>query len=323
MTPLISVIVPVYNVEEYLDRCVQSIVDQTYENLEIILVDDGSTDSSGKKCDKWKAKDNRIVVIHKENGGLSDARNLGLDMAKGEYIGFVDSDDLINTNMYQILFDAINQSKSNIAECRWVQFGDGDEIDNIGSVIKDRIVYSAEEALLELIHERNIKQTVVNKLYRKEVILVRFPVGRINEDEFWTYQVVGKSRRVVFVDAELYYYYQRRNSIMHASYSPRRIDGVYALKERMNYVREHYPTIFADACLLYLWTCFYHYQVICRNKEVDRDSKYRKMLHSEYRNHFQQEALLLMPLKQRVWMRLFRAFPTFTCRIRNKLKIGL
>lgn len=322
MTPLISVIVPIYNVEQYLDRCVESIVNQTYQNLEIILVNDGSTDSSGKKCDEWEKKDNRIVVIHKENGGLSDARNIGLKMAKGEFIGFIDSDDLINKRMYQELLNLIIQKDADIAECKWVTFEEDFELANIEINSKELILYSTEEALLELIHQRNIKQTVVNKLYRKRIITVSFPVGKINEDEYWTYRIIGNAAKVIFLNSVLYYYFQRSDSIMHTSYSLKRLDGVYALKERLIYVKDRFPNIYTNACLSYLWACFYNYQVICRNSELDPDCNYRKKLHSEYNDFFSTKAIDLQPLKQKIWMKCFYYFPNLTCGIRNVLKIG-
>ena len=116
---VISVIVPVYKVEKFLDRCINSIIQQTFTNLEIILVDDGSPDRSGEICDEWKMKDKRIRVIHKENGGLSDARNKGLDVATGDYVAFIDSDDWIDPDMFQLLYDATQKYQADIAECSW------------------------------------------------------------------------------------------------------------------------------------------------------------------------------------------------------------
>lgn len=324
MNPLISVIVPVYNVEDYLDRCVHSITRQTYKNLEIILVDDGSTDSSGEKCDVWTKKDNRIRVIHKENGGLSDARNAGLDIVSGEYIGFVDSDDYLNKNMYQFLFDCIQKTNSDIAECKWIKFEDEKEINVFTTETESEYkVFSPEDALIELIVERDLKQTVVNKLYKRSVISVLFPTERINEDEFWTYQIFGNARKIAFVDIELYYYFQRNSSIMHIKYSPKRLDGVEARKERMFYIEQKYPSIYNNACLSYLWSCFYHFQVICRNNDIDVDYQHRNTLYNEYNKYYCKDAINVKPLKQRVWMKLFKLFPNFTCKIRNALKIGL
>ena len=322
--PLISIIVPVYNVEDYLDRCVESIVNQTYQNLEIILVNDGSTDSSGKMCDEWKEKDNRIIVIHKENGGLSDARNSGIPIAKGEYIGFVDSDDYISVYMYETLLNIIITHDVDIAECKWKMFENESEINDYRSKNDVSIsVYSTEDALRELISGKKIKQTVWNKLYPHRLINLMFPVGKINEDEYWTYQIFGKANKIATVDAELYYYYQRESSIMHEKYSIKRLDGVQARKERLAYIGNNYPNLFNQACVSYLWACFYHYQVICRNKQVDPGLNYRKMLHSEFQSNYSNHAIKLQPLKQRAWLKTFWLFPNITCKIRNCLKIGL
>lgn len=325
MNPLISVIVPVYNVEDYLDRCVDSIVNQTYKNLEIILVDDGSTDSSGLRCDEWAEKDKRIVVIHKKNGGLSDARNVGMRNANGEYIGFVDSDDFIDPNMYQILLDIVEKTDSEIAECQWLAFENEKELDgySVKNEENEFIELSTEEALKELIVEKMIKQTVVNKLYHRKLIIEDFPVGKINEDDFWTYQIIAQADRIVHINVSLYFYYQRSTSIMHVKYSPKRLDGVEARKWRMYFIKENFPRIFNYACLSFLWTCFYHYQVICRNTEIDTDNRFRNNLHADYCENYCKEAIKLMSAKQKIWMKSFKLFPRLTCNVRNILKIGL
>ena len=323
MDSLISVIVPVYNVENYLDRCVDSIVNQTYKNLEIILVNDGSTDSSGRKCDEWKKKDNRILVVHKKNGGLSDARNAGLEVANGTYIGFVDSDDFISLDMYRILLKTMIETNSDIVECNRRSFTDSDIIHEANTDSFSVEVFDTEKALLELILERKLKQTAWNKLYQRQIITTLFEVGKINEDEYWTYQIFGKANTIAAVNAELYYYYQRESSIMHEKYSLKRLDGVIARKERLVYIENNYPSLFNQACVSYLWACFYHYQVICRNKQVDNDSYYRKTLHSEYRENYTSEAVKQQSLKQQAWFKCFLLFPKITCIMRNRLKIGL
>ena len=324
MNPMISLIVPVYNVEDYLDRCVQSIINQTYDNLEIILVDDGSTDTSSEICDNWKERDNRIVVIHKKNGGLSDARNTGLKTAKGEYIGFIDSDDFINKDMYRVLINTILQSKADIAECRWIPFEDKtDLLDKRKTEYGDIVVFSAEEALKELILERKLKQTVVNKIYSRHIINTFFPIEKINEDEYWTYHVFGSSKRIAFVDTVLYYYYQRNTSIMHVDYSIKRLDGVFARKERMCYIKNNYPRLFSYACLSFLWACFYHYQVICRNPKIDKDGHYRKILFKDFCDNYDKRIVRKKGFKQSLWMICFKNMPNYTCKVRNMLKIGL
>lgn len=331
MKPLISVIVPVYNVAPYLDRCVESIVGQTYTQLEIILVDDGSTDGSGALCDGWAARDARISVVHKENGGASDARNAGVARAQGDYIGLVDSDDVLHPAMYASLYDILQRGDAQIAECRLVPFGDGDALpawDGTEPVGQPFEVLSAQQALQELICWRKCRQTPTNKLYEAAYVRqIPFAVGKINEDEFWTYRVFALARRVAYTDAVLYYYYQRENSIMHVPYSAKRLDGLEAFGERMHFVREHFPALDADATAAYLSACMYHYQAICRNSDIDADGALREMLIGRYRAveaPYRRAALrTFSKARHRLWLRAFRICPGGVCRIRNALKIGL
>ena len=179
--PLISVIVPVYKVEAYLDRCVQSIVDQTYRNLEIILVDDGSPDNCGAMCDAWVEKDSRVRVIHKENGGLSDARNVGMAAASGEYLGFIDSDDYIAPEMYQVLWERIAADRSDMAACGVeMVFEDGTSprrMTSGGSCVLDK--HSAMETI---VRETWLKQPVWYKLYRTDLIQQSMGSQRVRHD---------------------------------------------------------------------------------------------------------------------------------------------
>ena len=187
---LISVIIPVYNVEKYLDRCVESVVNQTYKNLEIILIDDGSTDNCLAKCDEWARKDSRIKVIHKKNGGLSDARNAGLKIAQGKYIGFVDSDDWIRCDMYQMLYERLQIDDSDIAACGvemiWEDGKSSQLLTKMG-----KCVLNKQEAMRAIVEETWLKQPVWYKLYRTESIQgILFPIGKYHEDVFWSYQAV-------------------------------------------------------------------------------------------------------------------------------------
>ena len=165
---LISVIVPVYNVEKYLDKCIQSIVDQTYTNLEIILVDDGSPDNSGAICDEWAEKDNRIKVIHKANGGLSDARNAGLDIATGEYIAFVDSDDYIELDFYDKLYNVIKATNCDISICNLRKVYENNNVSVNNCDTFEITEYSTTEAMSALIDDK-IRQVVWNKLYKADI----------------------------------------------------------------------------------------------------------------------------------------------------------
>ena len=216
---LISVVVPIYNVEEYMDRCIDSIVNSTYDNLEIILVDDGSPDQCGRKCDDWAEKDDRIKVILKKNGGLSDARNAGIAIANGEYIGFVDSDDYIEPEIYEVLLKAIIQTKSDIGMCYALK---EDEENKVNKCSKSReiIVLSSEEATIDLfVVNKYTRHAAWNKLYKKAIFeKERFPVGKLFEDAAIMYRIFDCIDQIVCVDSELYHYVKRTGSITNNEY---------------------------------------------------------------------------------------------------------
>ena len=215
---MISVIVPVYNVEQYLNQCVDSIVKQTYQELEIILIDDGSTDASGSLCDKWGKKDSRISVIHQSNHGLCAARNVGLNHARGEYITFIDSDDYIHPKMYELLLRAIQKNNADIAACRERAFEDGSE--QVEEVLCQKSIVTAEnqQQYLEHFLEEFIGPYtwVWNKLYTREIIgEKRFGNEKILEDIPFSVDLAVGADRVVWVEERLYYYRQHPSSIMH------------------------------------------------------------------------------------------------------------
>ena len=212
----ISIIVPVYRVEKYLDRCIESLVNQKYKNIEIILVDDGSPDNCPKMCDEWAKKDSRIKVIHKENGGLSDARNYGLNIATGDYIGFVDSDDFVSVEMYKTLIELLESNDADISICQYAKFSKG-SIPAFTNEEKIHIFRDSNETLNHLFCGNiPVVNAVWNKLYKKELFDgIRFPVGLIFEDRFITHKIILKSRKSVVIMSKLYgYLVNREESIM-------------------------------------------------------------------------------------------------------------
>ena len=250
MTDLISVIVPIYKVEDYLDACIGSIVAQTYPHLEIILVDDGSPDGCGALCDEWAKRDDRIKVIHKPNGGLSDARNAGLEVASGDYIAFVDSDDWIEPGMYEQMLAALLQEDADICACR------------ISSRYPDRRadwgcpeyrVTGPEQTYAMLYDDAAYPVSAWNKLYRKELWKeLRFPVGKICEDAFTTYRLIHSAKRIVQLPEALYCYRIRPESIMTSRFSPRRMDEEEVWRVNYEFMKRHYPRIFPAAYDFYL-----------------------------------------------------------------------
>jgi len=235
MKEIISVIVPIYSVEKYLSRCIESIINQTYRNIEIILVNDGSPDNCGQICDEYAKKDERIYVIHKKNGGLSDARNAGLKIAKGEYISFVDSDDWIHEKYIEKLYDLITKSNADISMCDFIKTSDDNvKVDNSNEEITE---YSNIEALDLLMGGKLNVQFVVSwgKLYKRRLFEnIKFPIGRIHEDEFTTYKLLYKAKKIVFTTSKLLFYWQREDSIMGTGeYNIKnRLDALDAFEER-------------------------------------------------------------------------------------------
>ncbi len=212
MDKLVSVIVPVYRSEIYLDKCVSSITAQTYRNLEIILVDDGSPDNSGKMCDSWAKKDSRIKVIHKTNGGLSSARNVGIDAAGGDYLGFVDSDDLIAPDLFEKVMGFFDSHEPEIVVFNSNRVKENGEIYAHTENIREGML-SGEEAVVELLRG-NINNYAVNKVYKKEIFLgIRFPEGRLWEDMATTYKLFFKAKRIYCYPEGLYFYLTRADSI--------------------------------------------------------------------------------------------------------------
>lgn len=235
--PLISIIIPVYNVQDYLDECIESVINQSYFNLEIILVDDGSSDKSPEICNKWAQKDSRIIVIHKMNGGLSSARNTGLKIAKGKYISFIDSDDFIANNAIEIMFNRINSDDTiGIVSGLIYRYQDGIcSTFKKGWEIKHEFIVPAEKFLLKAM-DMSISYTVWNKLYRKDLLTnVLFREGRNNEDVLFMYEL-GKeirSRKYLMVNIPqyVYYYRLRPNSICTSQKKPIYIDIIQNLVE--------------------------------------------------------------------------------------------
>ena len=214
----ISIIIPVYNVEEYISPCIDSVLNQTYRNLEIILVDDGSTDSCPAICDEYAKRDDRIKVIHKSNGGLADARNAGLQIATGDYIGYVDSDDYIHQEMYERLLAACEKYQADVGICRFHIFSD-----EVGVLIDHREmkVYNNHEALTAYIDEsveELITPSAWSKLYKRECVEgLQFPKGKLCEDIVYTTKAFYHADKVVYLDQELYFYRNRPGSIMNDS----------------------------------------------------------------------------------------------------------
>ncbi len=232
---LVSIIVPVYNVEKYLEKCIQSIVSQTYKNIEIILIDDESQDESGNICDKYKKVDKRIKVIHKKNGGLSDARNKGLEVSKGTYIMFIDSDDYIDKDMVEVLYNACQRTHLDIACCaKYIEKNDGSYY--LKNIIKNEKSFLPKEAIKSLLLNNKIDTSACDKLFKKKLFLnIRFPVGKYYEDLATIHKVIEKSNGIIHVSQAKYHYLQRDGSIINSNFNLKHLQYIEVSKYLVDY----------------------------------------------------------------------------------------
>lgn len=322
--PLISVIVPIYKVEKYLDRCVGSIVNQTYRNLEIILVDDGSLDNCPKICDDWAQKDHRIKVLHLVNGGAGKARNIGISQASGEWTVLVDGDDYLHNGMIEYLYNLID-SGVDLSECCIVNTF-SDEADFSKITDKDEVITSnAEKALDYLIGDRIFRQTPPNKLYKTAIIQsIPFPEGNLIDDEFWTYKVIGECNQLKHSSLKLYAYRQQEGSVMHKSYSVKRLQALDAKNERLQYLQNHYPSLVTKAKIDYLTTCIYQGQMSIMYLHGNEKKEAKTKIKQSFDNiELTKEEKKRVIGSQRLWFALAHLSLFFTCKIKNTLKIGL
>lgn len=254
MSQLITVIIPVYNVEKYIRRCIDSICSQTYREIEIILIDDGSTDASGKMCDEAALFDPRIRVIHKENGGLSDARNAGLDVMQGEYVTFVDSDDFVAKDYIEKLYAAIISGNADLSICAesYVTLDANGNIRTLKRPLRDydgTLLMTAEEALSIMLTQDLYDASACAKMYRADLFMeVRYPAGYAYEDIGTTYKIFLKSQKVVYVGEHLYFYLQREGSILHSTNNSKRYwDGIFMVESQRDEIVRDCPQLKKDA----------------------------------------------------------------------------
>ena len=277
MDEKISVIVPVYNVEQYLERCVDSIINQTYKNLEIILVNDGSTDNSGQLCDELAKKDDRIRVIHKKNGGLSDARNVGIDEAEAELVGFIDSDDYIDEDMYEVLINNLKAANADLSMC-----GHYDVYNNVPeSQVSDKKTWelSTQEAIKMVMEAKILSVTAVNKLYKKSLFSeLKFEIGKIAEDAFIMIKLLDKCNKIVATNEKKYYYVHRENSITTQKFSLKFLNVIEAYEQNKEIILEKYPELKEVAQMRMNWAYFYVLDRLLLDKEYNDKKLENKLI---------------------------------------------
>ena len=274
MNERISIIVPVFNVEKYLERCVNSLINQTYKNIEIILVDDGSPDLCPQMCNEYAKKDERIKVLHKKNGGLSDARNAGLDVATGEYIAFVDSDDWVETDFIETLYKnaKIENADISIIGCTLV-WDDGRK----KPVSKDKgyYVFDKEKAIREMLAQRKFGCMVCQKMYRKQIFdTVRFPVGKLYEDVAVSMPTFLKAKKVVVSGNHGYNYYQRNDSIVNSKFDERKLYFLECCQNIIKYSDKHEKMYDTEAHIFYLRALMMFALTLYQNSENEKNTEY-------------------------------------------------
>ena len=253
---LISVIIPVYNVQDYLARCVDSVLAQTYSDLEIILVDDGSLDMSGNMCDDYALQDRRIRVIHKSNGGLSDARNAGLDVMSGDYVTFIDADDYVHPRFVEVLVDTIKTTKSQIAVCTWQELKDENTPREVKTHNARCKIYTQEEAIISVFYQRKLNHSACSRLFEKHLFnTLRFPKGALYEDLAVIYPLLVQVDRVALVYAPMYYYMHREGSII-TTMSMRRTHVLDHLEKLEQQVTDEAPQYLPAVRSRHLSACF-------------------------------------------------------------------
>lgn len=268
---MISIIVPVYNVEKYIHKCIDSILAQTFVDFELILVNDGSLDKSGVICDKYAEIDDRIRVIHKENGGQSTARNVALDIAKGKYIGFIDGDDYIDSNMFEILYNTNIKYESQISVCGRYNVFDG----KIAKFfISDKpIVMNSKESIRRLLVYNNMDSSPCDKLFEASLFdNIRFPKGYICEDVAVVYKLLENSKTIVHTGKPLYYYLQREGSTSKSSFSEKTMGLVIYHKQVSEYVQSKYPDLKEEANYFYFSRLIYTNILCYRSNEWNNTS---------------------------------------------------
>lgn len=319
MEHLISVIVPVYNVEEYLDKCIKSILNQSYRNLEIILVNDGSPDNCPFICDEYARLDSRIKVIHKKNGGQADARNVGLERAKGEYISFIDSDDWIDLMFYEHLVRYLIDNKLDVVESGYIKVHNNHKMVHI---VDSEKIYNKYEAMKVYLNHSGLSAIVCNKIYTRDVIgEIRFPLGKGTEDEFWTYQVIGRAEKIGYLAKPLYYYLQRESSTM-GTFKINRLDVLEAILERSKYVKCWFSDLDFEGRFTLYRACVFHYQVLLEDKSIEE----RKQGYSIVRDYYKQVSFSIseigrMQFIDKITYVLAKVNIHITSYLRNKLRL--
>lgn len=266
--PLISIIVPIYNVEQYLEKCIESILAQDYSPLEIILVDDGATDKSGEICDIYAKKYENITAIHKKNGGLSSARNAGMEVMKGEYVSFIDSDDYIAPDMMSTLYEDLVNDNADISCISFYNVFPSKKVKNTD--LTEKVILSREKALESFLFNGYLTPCACGKLYKRELWNnIIFPEGRLFEDQLTTYKILDLANKVVFNPDPKYFYLKREGSIGHSKFNEKTYDLYEAINEEYDFIVGKYPELKANMSVAKIT-----WEVVFINMMIQADSQW-------------------------------------------------
>ncbi|MED1205204.1 glycosyltransferase family 2 protein [Heyndrickxia acidicola] len=329
MDQKVSIVVPIYNVEDYVNRCITSILHQTYSNLEIILVNDGSTDNSGRIAENFAKADSRIKVLHQKNGGLSDARNTGIKQVTGAFTCFIDSDDWIKPDMIQVMLYTANKWNADVVQSafyyaynHYTLFDNRNFRQELPPILLDN-----HQLMKELVINERVKDFAWGKLYKTELIRdLPFKKGVLFEDVFWSHQVLHRVGTYAMVQQPYYYYLQRNSSIV-ATYSLKHLDMIKGLQERQKFIEKHYKDLSLEAYKVLLKALLIHYNLLVMNKKKDKDGRYRKEIQTAILKDY--ETFLLASYNEKHLenqLKLFAQHPYINifylalCKFTNKLR---
>lgn len=312
---LISVIVPIYNSEKYLEECIRSIFNQTYKNLEILLIDDGSTDNSGNICNKFSEEDNRIKVVHKRNCGIASARNCGILHSTGDYISFIDSDDCIASDFYEILLSVSQKYDADISIIK--ETSKEDEI-----YIKHRIdnqcinIFKQKQAIKKLLDAKPFHFEVWNRLYKKNIIKLNdFPHYYVGEDALATLEFFKRSKKIVFIDCPKYYYRPSETGVTRQKINDKKLDIIIVLDILLEEIRKNYPDLTYKMIAKKVY--FYAHLIKQMLDSGYDDIKNYKMMLNYIRNHIKEVYKGKYTVAQKIFVTMIAINPRITTSLIN------
>ena len=306
---LVSIIVPVYNAEQYINKCIDCILEQTYQNIELILVDDGSSDKSAQIIDEESRNDERILVIHKSNGGASDARNTGLSICRGEYVCFVDADDIIDPEYVMTMLTIAKEHDCDIVQCEYKRVDNRDIVFNKG---ENEISVVNNIDMLNRIYSKYNVDTIVlwNKMFKKSVIADNmFPVGIMFEDEVFCPRVIYNASRIAITNATLYYYFHNSSSVMNMEYSKKKLDIFTALKLRMDfYCKCGLKDLYEKDLYKYMNKLLQNIYLVRKSQMADKLSIKRNLI-DDYWGKYRESLSVSWPLRRKIALLVWGIFP--------------